>query len=104
LYINVYLKPGRNESSIHDQLCGSGCFILLTGLLIVFYLDFLGSGLELAGEVFRGSEKIDLNNVWKVSALLFRHSLAGKTFSFSLGEIKEPEKNVPLLYWLVLHW
>ena len=73
---------------------------LLTGLLIVFNLDFLGSGLELAGEVFRGSEKIDLNNVWKVSALLFWAFIGWENLSFSLGEIKEPEKNVPLLYWL----
>ncbi len=74
---------------------------LLTGLLIVFNLDFLGSGLEVAGEVFRGgSEKIDLSNVWKVSALLFWAFIGWENLSFSLGEIKEPEKNVPLLYWL----
>lgn len=75
---------------------------LLTGLLIVFNLDFFGSGVEVAGEALRGGENIDLdlNNVWKVSALLFWAFLGWENLSFSLGEIKEPEKNVPLLYWL----
>lgn len=73
---------------------------LLTGLLIAFNLDFFGSGLEVAGEALRGSENIDLGNVWKVSALLFWAFLGWENLSFSLGEIKEPQKNVPLLYWL----
>lgn len=73
---------------------------LLTGLLIVFNLDFFGSGLEVSGEALGGSGNVDLNNVWKVAALLFWAFLGWENLSFSLGEIKEPEKNVPLLYWL----
>jgi amino acid transporter len=73
---------------------------LLTGLLIVFNLDFFGSGLEVAGEAISGSGNVDLDNVWRVAALLFWAFLGWENLSFSLGEIKEPEKNVPLLYWL----
>lgn len=75
---------------------------LLTGLLIVFNLDFFGSGLEVASEALRSSENIglDLNNVWKVSALLFWAFIGWENLSFSLGEIEKPERNVPLLYWL----
>ena len=73
---------------------------LLTGLLIAFNLDFFGSGLKVAGEALRVGEGIDLKNVWKVAALLFWAFLGWENLSFSLGEIKEPEKNVPLLYWL----
>lgn len=75
---------------------------LLTGLLIVFNLDFFGSGLEVASEALRSSENIglDLKNVWKVSALLFWAFIGWENLSFSLGEIEKPERNVPLLYWL----
>lgn len=75
---------------------------LLTVLLIVLNLDFFGSGLEVACEALRGGENIDLdlNNVWKVAALLFWAFIGWENLSFSLGEIKDPERNVPLLYWL----
>ncbi|KKH50565.1 APC family permease [Methanosarcina sp. 1.H.A.2.2] len=73
---------------------------LLIGLLISFNLDFFGSGVGIAREAVNGSGNVDLSNVWKVSALLFWAFLGWENLSFSLGEIKEPEKNVPLLYWL----
>ncbi|MGB9928242.1 MAG: APC family permease [Methanosarcina sp.] len=77
-------------------------FVLLS-LLIVFNLDFLGSGLKIASEALNGN----INNVsiapkavWNVTALLFWAFLGWENLSFSLGEMKEPEKNVPRLYWL----
>jgi len=73
---------------------------LLIGLLIGFNLDFFGSGVGIAKEAVNGSGNVDLSNVWKVSALLFWAFLGWENLSFSLGEIKDPEKNVPLLYWL----
>ncbi|KKF98415.1 APC family permease [Methanosarcina mazei] len=73
---------------------------VLTGLLIAFNLDFFGSGLEVAGETISGGGNVDLKNVWTVAALLFWAFLGWENLSFSLGEIKDPEKNVPLLYWL----
>ena len=73
---------------------------LLIGLLIGFNLDFFGSGVGIAREALNGSENVDLSKVWKVSALLFWAFLGWENLSFSLGEIKDPEKNVPLLYWL----
>ncbi|RXA18483.1 amino acid permease [Methanosarcina sp. MSH10X1] len=73
---------------------------LLIGLLIAFNLDFLGSGLGIASEVVNGGGQINLNNIWKVAALLFWAFLGWENLSFSLGEIKNPEKNVPRLYWL----
>jgi APA family basic amino acid/polyamine antiporter len=73
---------------------------LLIGLLIAFNLDFLGSGLGIVSEAFSGKGNVDLNNTWKVAALLFWAFLGWENLSFSLGEIKNPEKNVPRLYWL----
>lgn len=73
---------------------------LLVGLLIGFNLDFFGSGVEIAKEAINDSGNVDLKNVWKISALLFWAFLGWENLSFSLGEIKDPEKNVPLLYWL----
>lgn len=73
---------------------------LLIGLLIAFNLDFLGSGFTIASEVFNGGGHIDLNNTWKIAALLFWAFLGWENLSFSLGEIKDPERNVPRLYWL----
>jgi len=72
---------------------------LLIGLLVAFNLDFFGSGLEIANEAINGRGNIDLNNTWRVAALLFWAFLGWENLSFSLGEIKDPEKNVPLLYW-----
>lgn len=73
---------------------------LLIGLLIAFNLDFLGSGIRIASEAFSGNEHINLHNIWKVAALLFWAFIGWENLSFSLGEIKDPEKNVPRLYWL----
>lgn len=73
---------------------------LLIGLLIVFNLDFLNAGFGIASEAFSGNVHIDLHNTWKVAALLFWAFLGWENLSFSLGEIKDPEKNVPRLYWL----
>ena len=77
-------------------------FLLLT-LLIAFNLDFLGSGLEIAREALNGdlsSVNISPKAIWNVTALLFWAFLGWENLSFSLGEMKDPEKNVPRLYWL----
>ena len=73
---------------------------LLIGMLIVFNLDFLGSGLGIAREALNGSGNVDSHIVWNVTALLFWAFLGWENLSFSLGEMKDPEKNVPRLYWL----
>lgn len=73
---------------------------LLIGMLIVFNLDFLGSGLGVAREALNGSGNVDSHIVWNVTALLFWAFLGWENLSFSLGEMKDPEKNVPRLYWL----
>jgi basic amino acid/polyamine antiporter, APA family len=73
---------------------------LLIGLLIAFNLDFLGSGFGIASEAINGKGHVDLSNTWKVAALLFWAFLGWENLSFSLGEIKDPERNVPRLYWL----
>ena len=38
--------------------------------------------------------------MWNITALLFWAFLGWENLSFSLGEMKDPEKNVPRLYWL----
>ncbi len=73
---------------------------LLIGLLISFNLDFMGSGIGIASEALSGNVHIDLHNIWKVAALLFWAFIGWENLSFSLGEIKDPEKNIPRLYWL----
>lgn len=73
---------------------------LLLGMIIVFNLDFLGSGLGIAREALSGSGNVDSHIVWNVTALLFWAFLGWENLSFSLGEMKDPEKNVPRLYWL----
>ena len=63
---------------------------LLIGLLIVFNLDFFGSGLGIAREALSGKGRVNLNNIWNVTALLFWAFLGWENLSFSLGEIKDP--------------
>jgi amino acid transporter len=74
---------------------------LLLGLLIVFNLNFLNLGFGIAGEALSGSGSANVNpkNVWNISVLLFWAFLGWENLSFSLGEIENPEKNVPRLYW-----
>jgi APA family basic amino acid/polyamine antiporter len=43
---------------------------------------------------------VDSHIMWNVTALLFWAFLGWENLSFSLGEMKDPEKNVPRLYWL----
>jgi len=87
---------------------------LLLSLLVLFNLNFFSAGLEIALEAlissFNGSLSadagagmgaiVDPNHLWTIAALLFWAFLGWENLSFSLGEIKEPEKNVPRLYWL----
>lgn len=73
---------------------------LLIALLVLFNLNYFSSGLELAGSSFNNPTIADPKNIWGVAALLFWGFLGWENLSFSLGEIKDPEKNVPLLYWL----
>jgi basic amino acid/polyamine antiporter, APA family len=73
---------------------------LLIGLIIVFNMNFLVSGLEIARIALNGSGSVDPNIVWNVTALLFWAFLGWENLSFSLGEMKDPEKNVPRLYWV----
>ncbi len=77
---------------------------LLIGLLVLFNLNFLTSGLGLTVEALNGSAgsgvNVDPKKLWTIAALLFWAFLGWENLSFSLGEIKDPEKNVPRLYWL----
>ncbi len=99
---------------------------LLIGLLVLFNLNFFSAGLEIALEalkvslngsagVFAGmgtgvgatagagtgvGASVDPKHLWSIAALLFWAFLGWENLSFSLGEIKDPEKNVPRLYWL----
>jgi amino acid transporter len=70
---------------------------LLIGLIIVFNLDFLGSGLMIAEEAMSVHGKVDPNIVWSVTALLFWAFLGWENLFFSLGDMK-PQRNVPRLY------
>ncbi len=93
---------------------------LLLSLLVLFNLNFLSAGLEIALEALKvivnGSAgvsvgmgvdagagmgaSVDPKHLWAIAALLFWAFLGWENLSFSLGEIKDPEKNVPRLYWL----
>ncbi|SFM93969.1 APC family permease [Methanolobus profundi] len=73
---------------------------LLLGLIIAFNYDFVGSGLQIAGEALTKQAIINPSAIWNVTALLFWAFLGWENLSFSLGEIKEPERNVSRIYWL----
>ncbi|WP_410507369.1 APC family permease [Methanosarcina hadiensis] len=90
---------GTKAITLINYLALSILFLLL-GTIIVFNLDFLGSGLGIAREALSGNGSVDSNKVWNVTALLFWAFLGWENLSFSLGEMKDPEKNVPRLYWL----
>lgn len=90
---------GTKAITIINYLALTILFLLL-GLIIVFNLDFLGSGLGIAREALSGNGSVDSNKVWNVTALLFWAFLGWENLSFSLGEMKDPVKNVPRLYWL----
>lgn len=90
---------GIRAITLINYLALSVLFLLL-GMIIVFNLDFLGSGLEIARAALSGSRNVDPGVVWNVTALLFWAFLGWENLSFSLGEMKDPEKNVPRLYWL----
>lgn len=74
--------------------------LLIIGLITIFHLDFLISGLSVAGNGLAEHEKMNPEVIWNTTTLLFWAFLGWENLSFSLGEIEEPEKNVPLLYWL----
>src|SRR5674536_380823 len=57
---------------------------LLIGMLIVFNLDFLGSGLGIAREALNGSGNVDSRIAWNVTALLFSQK-AGRPRLFRAG-------------------
>lgn len=90
---------GVRAISLINYLALTVLFLLLT-LIIVFNLDFLGSGMRIAEEALSGRGNTSPNVIWNVTALLFWAFLGWENLSFSLGEMKEPEKNVPRLYWL----
>jgi len=90
---------GTRAITLINYLALSILFLLIS-LLIIFNLDFLGSGLEIAGEALNGMGNVSFGAVWKVTALLFWAYLGWENLSFSLGEMEDPEKNVPRLYWL----
>ncbi|WP_440957068.1 APC family permease [Methanosarcina sp. Mfa9] len=87
---------------------------LLLSLLVLFNLNFLSAGLEIALQALKvglnlsmGANagagmgaNVDPKHLWAIAALLFWAFLGWENLSFSLGEIKDPEKNVPRLYWL----
>jgi amino acid transporter len=90
---------GTRAITLINYLALTVLFLLL-GLIIIFNLDFLGSGLGIAREALSGSRNVGSDTVWNVTALLFWAFLGWENLSFSLGEMKDPEKNVPRLYWL----
>lgn len=92
---------GTRVITLINYLALSVLFLLIC-MLILFNLDFLGTGLEIAKEALRGAgtENLSPNAIWNVTALLFWAYLGWENLSFSLGEMKEPEKNVPRLYWI----
>jgi amino acid transporter len=70
---------------------------LLIGLIIVFNLDFLGSGLRIAEEALSVHGNVDPNILWNVTASLFWAFLGWENLSFSLGEMKTQKKRSLLI-------
>jgi amino acid efflux transporter len=83
--------------------------LFLIAALTYFNFEFFASGFGFSAEALSEGlssiaalnfESLDPYRIWQISALLFWAFLGWENLSFSLGEIKDPEKNVPRLYWL----
>lgn len=74
--------------------------LLVLLFLIFFNLNFLISGIGLTSAALSGRGSVEFQKLWEIAALLFWAFLGWGSFSFSLGELEAPEKNVPRVYWL----
>ncbi|WP_255335848.1 amino acid permease [Methanosarcina sp. KYL-1] len=77
-----------------------GVLVLLLLVISIFNLDFFVTGLSLLPQALSGEGSVEFERLWTIAALLFWAFLGWGSFSFSLGELESPEKNVPRVYWL----
>lgn len=81
--------------------------LFLIAALTFFNFDFFATGLSFSVQALHGAvsgtgggEGLNLHNVWKISAMLFWAFLGWENMSFGLGELQDPERNVPRVFWL----
>ncbi|MFY1110788.1 MAG: APC family permease [Methanosarcinaceae archaeon] len=83
--------------------------LFLIAALTYFNFEFFASGVGFSIEALSKGvsaiaggdfETLDPYNVWKISALLFWAFLGWENMSFGLGELQDPKKNVPRVFWL----
>ncbi|MCX7710172.1 MAG: amino acid permease, partial [Clostridia bacterium] len=82
------------------NIASLSALIILVLVIIFSNLSFLIKGFGIFSETFSARAELNLNDIWKVAALLFWAFLGWENLSFSLGEFKNPEKNIPKVYYL----
>lgn len=73
--------------------------IVMVLIIILSNIPFLLKGITVFGETLLGRVDINPSDLWKIAALLFWAFLGWENLSFSLEEFKNPEKNIPRVYW-----
>lgn len=89
---------GINVASIVNKISLSA-LIFIVLIIIMVNLNFFSIGLNSAFRIFTDGN-LNIHDLWKVSALLFWAFLGWENLSFGLEEFKNPEKSIPLVYWL----
>ncbi|MDD4497814.1 MAG: APC family permease [Methanosarcinaceae archaeon] len=80
--------------------------LFLIAALTFFNFNFFATGLGYSVQALQGcisgtgGEGLNFHNVWKISTLLFWAFLGWENMSFGLGELQDPERNVPRVFWL----
>jgi amino acid transporter len=69
-------------------------------LVVALKVAFLGEGFSVLGETARGDGHVHYLDVWTVSAVLFWAFLGWESLSFGLEEFQEPERSIPIVYWV----
>lgn len=74
--------------------------LMIIGLLVVVNLDALSIGMAhvFSGGSSESGAQFSVRSLWAVMALLFWAFLGWENMSFGLGELHDPQRNVPRVY------
>ncbi len=72
----------------------------LIALLVLTDVSLVASGVDVATRSVVNFPAYDVRQLWAVVALLFWAFLGWENMSFGLEEFKEPERNIPRVYWI----
>jgi amino acid transporter len=96
LFISTFLNAfGVRAASWINTVSLSFIFLLIF-LLLWLHPEYFVAGKEI---LFTHNFTFDIEKLWSVMALLFWAFLGWENLSFGLEEFKNPNKNIPLVYW-----